>query len=307
MSVTVNMKPLKGDTFQVEIDGEATVAALKAKVAEMKAEFPAATQKLIYSGKILADDSVIKSHDIKPDGFIVVMVTKATPAPAAAPAAAPTPAATPTPAAAPQPAAATGGAAAMAAALGGAAQPQLPQVILDMKNSPRFKELTMVVAQNPRILERMLPALGQQWPQLLSAIQDNMEGFVRWLVQEAASQAMLAQLANNPNVPPELQQAIQQNPAAVAALLQRAGAGGLGGLGGGAGGGGEGGAPGGAPGGGRPVPVQISPEDEAAIGRLTEMGFERNMAAQAYFACEKNEELAANFLLSGAGDDDMQA
>lgn len=287
MSLTLTMKPLKGEAFKVEMDPEATVSDLKKKVGEMKAEFPAEQQKLIYSGKILKDEDALKTFDIKPDGFIVVMVTKAA-------ATAPAPAVDSTAGAAVPasgaPAAAPGGAQPPAAG------PALPQVILDLKNSPRFRELTMVVAQNPAVLAQMLPALRQQWPALLSAIQENVEGFARWLMQEAASSAMLANLANNPNVPPELAQAMQQNPQAIAALLQRAAA--------------DGSLPGmegdddedDAPGGG--VPVQMTPEDEAAIGRLAEMGFDKNMAAQAYFACEKNEELAANFLLSGG--DDMQ-
>ena len=50
--------------------------------------------------------------------------------------------------------------------------------------------------------------------------------------------------------------------------------------------------------------IAITPEDDASINRLTALGFTRVQAAQAYFACDKNEELAANFLFESGGFDD---
>jgi len=86
--------------------------------------------------------------------------------------------------------------------------------------------------------------------------------------------------------------------------MQGAGGPGMGGLGGMMGGaGGMGGGGGGA---GAQV-LRLSEEEMAAVNRLTEMGFDRAAAAQAYLACDKNEALAANLLMDGGfadfGDD----
>lgn len=66
----------------------------------------------------------------------------------------------------------------------------------------------------------------------------------------------------------------------------------------GAGAGGAGGMPRGPGGGARPPPgsIMVSPEEMQAIDRLVELGFSKSKAAEAYFACDKNEEMAANFL-----------
>jgi len=52
-------------------------------------------------------------------------------------------------------------------------------------------------------------------------------------------------------------------------------------------------------GGGDAVHIELSEADDAAIARLQEMGFPRDACIDAYFACDKQEELAANLLLEG--------
>ncbi|XP_012689171.2 UV excision repair protein RAD23 homolog B [Clupea harengus] len=141
-----------------------------------------------------------------------------------------------------------------------------------LRNQPQFQQMRQIIQQNPSLLPALLQQIGRENPQLLQQISSHQEQFI--------------QMLNEP--------------------VQEAGQGSGGGGGGGGGGGvgvttGTGGLA--EAGGGHMNYIQVTPQEKEAIERLKALGFPEGLVIQAYFACEKNENLAANFLLQQNFDD----
>ncbi|XP_031715973.1 UV excision repair protein RAD23 homolog B [Anarrhichthys ocellatus] len=137
-----------------------------------------------------------------------------------------------------------------------------------LRNQPQFHVMRQLIQQNAALLPALLQEIGRENPELLQEISSHQEQFI--------------QMLNEPN------------PEAVPA----------GGGSGGGGAGGAGGIAGDTPGGSHMSYIQVTPQEKEAIERLKALGFPEGLVIQAYFACEKNENLAANFLLQQNFDDD---
>eukprot|EP00775_Hariotina_reticulata_P002326 gene2326-2634_t len=268
----LTFRTIKGTTFNMEAEATTTVGDLKANVESSQGpQFPKDQLKLIYKGKVLDDDAkTVSDYGVDESGFLVVfMQKKAEGKPAAAAGGASSSAA---------PAAAEafdmfggggggGGAGAAGGEAGAAAGP------LDfLRGNPQFQLLRRAVQANPDILAPMLQELRKQNPQLMQQISQNQAEFMR-MVMEAPEEGEEEEMAQ------------------MAQLLgaMRGGAGAAGG---------EGGLPPGV------MAIELTEADDAAIQRLQGLGFDRDACIEAYLACDKNEEIAANFLLEGGFGND---
>jgi len=137
-----------------------------------------------------------------------------------------------------------------------------------LRNQEEFQQMKRLLQQNPGMLNALLQNIGQSNPELLQIISQNQEAFIR-MINESDDGSTSGSA--------------------------------------GTGGGGRSGSGRTAAAGeehlGESGVIQVSPQDKEAIERLKALGFPEHLVVQAYFACEKNENLAANFLLSQGFDD----
>ncbi|KAH8292617.1 hypothetical protein KR054_006470 [Drosophila jambulina] len=168
-----------------------------------------------------------------------------------------------------------------------------------LRSQPQFLQMRSLIYQNPHLLHAVLQQIGQTNPALLQLISENQDAFLNMLnqpidgetdsgsgdtVPRAQNTAQIANIFASSDVPEEGGRgtmAVGGNPPSATENLDLEQQ---------------------APGVGVAT-IRLNPQDQGAIERLKALGFPEALVLQAYFACEKDEELAANFLLSSSFDD----
>jgi len=198
-----------------------------------------------------------------------------------------------------------------------------------LRQHPHFNQLRQVARNNPGALHQLLPELCAGNQELLNAITENQAEFVAMMnepIEENATSAAPPASSNAPassspnplaalgaalggaganpeqlaqilqlidSMPPEqaaqIAQAINVSPEDFQAITQRLSAGMM-----------RGGAAGGMP----SNVVTLTQEEDAAVNRLTELGFPKQACLEAYLACDKDEQVAANYLFTNPPEPD---
>ncbi|XP_057543169.1 ubiquitin receptor RAD23d-like isoform X2 [Amaranthus tricolor] len=78
MSMKIFIKSLKGKHFQIEVNPDDTVGAVKKTIESVQGEkaYPASQQMLIYQGKTLIDGTTLRENKVAENSFLVVMLFK---------------------------------------------------------------------------------------------------------------------------------------------------------------------------------------------------------------------------------------
>ncbi|KAJ7423440.1 RAD23 B, nucleotide excision repair protein [Pitangus sulphuratus] len=310
------------------------VKALKEKIESERGKdaFPIAGQKLIYAGKILNDETALKEYKIDEKNFVVVMVTKPkaatgvtqqsnatstvgsttaapTPAPAPAPAPAPVPAPVPPPPAPDEAASESAPVSApreekpeekppeAAAAVSPSSTDRFPLVNLtqslfpgtscttgDTSRSNLFEDAisALVTGQSYENMVTEIMSMGYEREQVIAALRasfNNPDRAVEYLLMQISQhQEHFIHMLNEPVLESRQGLSGSDDGASTGEVADA--------------------------GNGHMNYIQVTPQEKEAIERLKALGFPEGLVIQAYFACEKNENLAANFLLQQNFDED---
>lgn len=333
----LTIKTLQQSTFKVDIEPEKTVKDLKDKIEKDHGkDFPCAAQKLIYSGKILADESKLAEYNIDEKKFVVLMITRPPPAqkpppvlekqtttttttttttvPAAGTtkkdgststttgkkedktnvksSASNTTAVPPSATATPTTTTTSSITSTLAAgsqnrpsgtrttvsneqALSMSESQQMASRLATLMAEPQFRQIQDLIQQSPHLLSSTIEALAGTDPEMYSFISDNPDVFV-----SALNHPPLAGNRTHPsrgNEGQEQQRGEQRtfqssaSPVRNPASRQQSGP-------------------------DQTFQHTVTEQDREAIERLKELGFPELMVYQAYMACDRDEQLAANLL-----------
>lgn len=139
--------------------------------------------------------------------------------------------------------------------------------------SPQFIQLRFVVQQNPRLMGPLLEQIAQSNPEVFELIKENQEEFMNLIetpLTEAEIQLMAAEVEGGEGFEGADGDEGEEEDGVDLTTT-----------------------------------IQVTEEEKAAIERLMALGFDRPRVIEAYFACDKNETIAANFLFEHMNDDDF--
>lgn len=345
----LTIKTLKGSQFEIRVQPTDTIMAVKKSIEDIqgKDNYPCGQQILIYSGKVLKDESSLAENNISEDGFLVMMLSKTKSASsssisstqlAPAPAPAPAPIANTSPAMeAPSATAPVTSGQATSSVVADPNFEQTIQHIMDIGGGMWDKETVTralrAAYNNPeRAVDYLYSGIPETAEVAFSDIhlpsvtagaspastspnispldmfpQENLSGAtggglgsLDFLRNNQQFQALRSMVQTNPHIlEPMLQELGKQNPQILRQIQENhaefldlvnepanASEGNLFDQ----------------PEEDTPLAISVTPAEQEAIERLEAMGFDRALVIEAFLACERNEELAINYLLEHSGD-----
>lgn len=127
-----------------------------------------------------------------------------------------------------------------------------------LQNNPQFQQVRELVRSQPHLLHQIVQQIAENNPFLMDAIRNNQNEFLQLL-----------------NAPPSNPVSFEREQTAVSSGQTIGGSSDT-----------------------NVVSINVSENDRSAIQRLMALGFAEQLVIEAYFACDKNEDLAANYILA---------
>jgi UV excision repair protein RAD23 len=160
---------------------------------------------------------------------------------------------------------------------GGVAAPQgnPNSPFAQLRQLPQFQGIIALIQQNPAFLEPLLQQLAERDPAIVELIRDNREEFLQILQQPVDPNILNVLQAQAEEDGEDYGDEDDGDMQGVEPTL-------------------GGGRPAGVPPGA--TVIHITPQEKEAVDRLVALGFDRNRALEAFLVCNKDEEMAANYL-----------